>query len=151
MRILKKVSIVLSIAVCIFSISACDVNNTGLYCDSESCSIGQKVLNYNNVKDSLIRFHVIANSDSEEDQNLKIKVKNKIINYLYPYLSESKSLEESRKIILENMDTVKKIAEDEIKSNSYNYDVNVKLSRENFPENLMVVLFCHKEITKHSE
>ena len=33
-----------------------------------------KTLNYNDVKDSLIRFHVIANSDSDADQQLKLKV-----------------------------------------------------------------------------
>ena len=70
-----------------------------------------RVLNYNDVKDSLIRFHVIANSDTDEDQALKIKVKNKVIEYLYPYLSNSSSIEESRKIIIDNEDKVKQIAQ----------------------------------------
>lgn len=93
-----------------------------------------RVLNYDEVKDSLIRFHVIANSDSEEDQNLKIQVKNRVIDYLYPYLNESKSIEQSRQIIKDNMNEVKKIAEDVIKRNNYNYDVKLELSRENFPD-----------------
>ncbi|WP_244833708.1 stage II sporulation protein R [Clostridium sp. BJN0001] len=133
MRILKLVFMILSIS-CLFFVCGCDLNQNELYSYSELCTYNQKVLDYSNVKDSLIRFHVIANSDSEEDQNLKIKVKNKIINYLYPYLSESESLDQSRKIILQNIDKVKKIAQDEIKLDSYNYDVDVKLSRENFPE-----------------
>lgn len=95
---------------------------------------GQRILDYNDVKDSLIRFHVIANSDSEEDQNLKLKVKDKVIDYLYPYLSNSKSLEESREIINEKMNKVKEIAEETIKNNNYNYCVKVELSRENFPD-----------------
>lgn len=93
-----------------------------------------RVLNYDEVKDSLIRFHVIANSDSEEDQNLKIEIKNRVIDYLYPYLNESKSIEQSRQIIKDNMNEVKKIAEDVIKRNNYNYDVKLELSRENFPD-----------------
>ena len=51
-------------------------------------------------KDKLIRFHVIANSDSEEDQNLKLKLRDAIINYLQPKLLESESIEESELIVL---------------------------------------------------
>lgn len=93
-----------------------------------------RVLDYNEVKDSLIRFHVIANSDSDEDQNLKLKVKDKVIDYLYPYLNSSKSLDESRQIIKDRMGEVKKIAEEVVQNNKYDYGVQVQLSRENFPD-----------------
>lgn len=93
-----------------------------------------RTLNYDEVKDSLIRFHVIANSDNEEDQNLKLKVKNRVIDYLYPYLNKSESLDESREIIKDNMEDVKKLAEEVIKENNYKYNVQVELSRENFPD-----------------
>ena len=93
-----------------------------------------RTLNYDEVKDSLIRFHVIANSDSEEDQNLKIKVKDKVIDYLYPYLNNSQSLDESRQIIKDRMQEVKKLAEEVIKDNNYEYSIKVELSRENFPD-----------------
>lgn len=93
-----------------------------------------RTLNYDEVKDSLIRFHVIANTDNEEDQNLKIKVKNKVIEYLYPYLNDSKSLDESRQIIKDRMQEVKKLAEQVIKDNNYKYKIQVELSRENFPD-----------------
>lgn len=91
-------------------------------------------LNYDDVKNSLIRFHVIANSDDEADQNLKIKVKNEVIDYLYPYLDKSTSVDESRDIIRDNMDKVKNIAEDVIRNNNYDYTVKVELNRENFPD-----------------
>lgn len=93
-----------------------------------------RILDYDEVKNKLIRFHVIANSDNEEDQNLKLKVKNKVIDYLYPYLNASQSLEESRNIIKDKMDQVKKLAEEVIKDNNYSYGVKTELSRENFPE-----------------
>ena len=92
------------------------------------------IVNYDEVKDSLIRFHVIANSDDEGDQNLKIKVKNEVSDYLYPYLNKSASVDESRKIIQNNMEKVRNIAEDVIKNNNYDYSVKVELDRENFPE-----------------
>ena len=107
---------------------------------SNLCGLGKnaqdeiRTLNYDEVKDSLIRFHVIANSDNEEDQNLKIKVKDKVIDYLYPYLNNSQSLDESRKIIKDRMEDVKKLAEEVIKYNNYDYSIKVELSRENFPD-----------------
>ena len=39
-------------------------------------------LNYDEIKDKLIRFHVIANSDSDEDQAVKLLVRDEVINYI---------------------------------------------------------------------
>ncbi|MGG7176945.1 stage II sporulation protein R [Clostridium paraputrificum] len=90
--------------------------------------------NYDEVKDILIRFHVIANSDTEADQNLKLKVRDKVIEYMYPLLKDSTSLDESRKIILDNKDKVNSIAQNVIKENGYAYESIAELSHENFPE-----------------
>lgn len=98
--------------------------------DESNCII----YNYEDVSDILIRFHVIANSDSKEDQALKLKVKDNIINYLYPYLQKSQSLQESRDILLSQEAKVQEIAANTIKENGYNYSVKTELSRENFPE-----------------
>ena len=76
-------------------------------------------------KDKLIRFHVIANSDSEEDQNLKLKVRDAIINYLQPKLLESESIEESELIIKKEYDELEKISKNIILENGYDYDVKV--------------------------
>ena len=95
---------------------------------------GQTVYNYDDVKDTLIRFHVIANSDTDEDQNLKLKVRDEVIKYLYPYLNNSTSLDESRKIILDKQEKVKEIAKKVIKENGYDYGVTTELSHENFPD-----------------
>ena len=89
---------------------------------------------YEDVKDVLIRFHVLANSDTDEDQELKIKVKNEIIEYLDPYLKDSDSLETSRKILKDNEKEVIDIANRVIKENGYNYGVTTELGKENFPE-----------------
>jgi stage II sporulation protein R len=128
---LKRVIFVVLICIIMSVFQGCTSMGTGT-CNN----IGNenRILDYNEVKDNLIRFHVIANSDTEEDQNLKLKVKNKVIDYLYPYLNASQSLEESRNIIKDKMDQVKKLAEEVIKDNNYNYGVKTELSRENFPE-----------------
>ena len=84
-------------------------------------------------KDKLIRFHVIANSDSEEDQNLKLKVRDAIINYLQPKLLESESIEESELIIKKEYDELEKISKNIILENGYDYDVKVGIDYSKFP------------------
>lgn len=84
-------------------------------------------------KDKLIRFHVLANSDSYEDQELKLKVRDEIIKYLQPMLKQSKSLEQSEQIILSESENIKNIGENIIKENGYTYEVEVKLEYNNFP------------------
>ncbi len=84
-------------------------------------------------KDKLIRFHVIANSDSDEDQNLKLKVRDAIIDYLQPKLSNSKSIEESESIIINEYSKLEEISKSIITKNGYDYDVKVGIDYSNFP------------------
>lgn len=86
------------------------------------------------ISSKIIRFHVLANSNSNEDQQLKIKVKDKIIEYIFPKLENSNNLEESREILANNEEEIIKIANECIKENGYNYSVKIEFKRENFPE-----------------
>lgn len=86
------------------------------------------------INTKLIRFHVIANSDSDEDQKLKLKVRDEIIKYIAPKLKNSKDIEESRTILKDNNDKIIEIAKNCIKQNGYDYNVTTSLSRENFPD-----------------
>lgn len=85
------------------------------------------------ISSKIIRFHVIANSDSDKDQNLKLKVKDAVIKYLFPKLSNSKSIAQSREILKENDTNIKNIALKVIHDNGYCYTVSSTLSHENFP------------------
>lgn len=85
------------------------------------------------ISKSIIRLHVIANSDTEDDQNLKIAVRDTIIENIGRYLSECKDIKQSRNLIYSNMDNILKIAKDEVVRQGYNYEVNVFLSKEVFP------------------
>lgn len=86
-----------------------------------------------NYKDKLIRFHVIANSDSDEDQELKLKVRDEMIKYLQPKLANSNSIEESERIIKEEYSELEKISKNIISENGYNYDVKVGIEYSTFP------------------
>ena len=84
-------------------------------------------------KEKLIRFHVLANSDSEKDQNLKLKVRDAIIDYLQPKLLQSKSIEESEIIIKKEYEQIEKISKNIILENGYNYDIKVGIDYSEFP------------------
>ena len=84
-------------------------------------------------KDKLIRFHVIANSDSDKDQKLKLKVRDEVRSYLQPKLENSNSIEESEKIIKNEYKTLENISKKVISKNGYNYIVKVGLEYSNFP------------------
>jgi stage II sporulation protein R len=99
----------------------------------EKGSLELEELNYNDIKDKLIRFHVIANSDSKEDQNLKLKVRDKVVEVLSEKLASVKSIEEAEYILTENIECINKISKEVIEENNYAYEVNTMLSNENFP------------------
>lgn len=90
-------------------------------------------LNQKSIENKLIRFHVIANSDSVEDQALKLKVRDKVLEYISPKLKEASSIDASREILKENDENIIKICETVIESNDYAYGVRTTMSKENFP------------------
>lgn len=93
-----------------------------------SSNVSSKDLSY-----KLLRFHVIANSDSLDDQSLKLKVRDKVLNEVGPKIENSKSKQETVSVIRNNIDTIKKIAEDEISREGKNYSVDVSLGKSTFP------------------
>lgn len=85
------------------------------------------------ISSKIIRFHVLANSDKESDQKLKLKVKDEVIKFISPKLKDSKSIDESRNILKKYDKEIKDIAGSVIKKNGYNYAVSTSLAKENFP------------------
>lgn len=83
--------------------------------------------------ENLIRFHVLANSDSPEDQELKLKVRDKVISAMSKELEESRNVDETRQILKDNLVNIKEVAKTEIKENGKTYDVNVSLEEQAFP------------------
>ena len=84
-------------------------------------------------KDKLIRFHVIANSDSDEDQNLKLKVRDNIIKYMDTLSYEGLTKEDAINLTCSNLNNFKQIAEKTIIDEGYNYSVNLTIGNFYFP------------------
>ncbi|HHX11810.1 MAG TPA: stage II sporulation protein R, partial [Clostridiales bacterium] len=86
-----------------------------------------------NIADEIIRFHVIANSDSKEDQDLKLKVKDGLVKEMAPYLSEARSIAEARDILFSNLNKMEELAQTIIIQSGYDYTVKASLGHKNFP------------------
>ena len=85
------------------------------------------------ISENLIRLHVVANSDSDDDQKLKIKVRDAIIEKCGNIFCKTKDIETARKNVCENIDVIKMCAQEEIRRNGFNYDVSINLTMEDFP------------------
>ena len=81
----------------------------------------------------IIRFHVLANSDSEEDQALKMKVKEEVLKLLKEELDGISDLDGTRKAIQNHLEDIKNTAENVIRTEGYDYPVTVKLEPHEFP------------------
>ena len=85
------------------------------------------------LSDSVFRLHVIANSDSTEDQNLKYTVRDNLISYMNTLCKNCSSKEEAIKLVTENKSNFQKIAENTIRENGFNYSVNIEIGNFEFP------------------
>ncbi|MDA8227302.1 MAG: stage II sporulation protein R [Desulfitobacterium hafniense] len=81
----------------------------------------------------LIRFHVVANSDSTEDQALKRAIRDAILEQVSDRLAQSNSLAESRKILIDLMPEMTTIAKDVIRSWDKDYEVQTEYGKAIFP------------------
>lgn len=86
------------------------------------------------ISEKILRFHVLANSDSGEDQALKLKVRDAVGNYLAEPLKEAASLEESEAVVAEKIPGIEQVAEAVIAEEGYQYSVDASLESCEFPE-----------------
>ena len=84
------------------------------------------VINKNNNKkdDNLIRIRILANSNSEYDQNIKKQVSKDVRVKMYDLLKDEKNIESARNIIKNNLDNIEQIVKNDIKNESYGYNIN---------------------------
>lgn len=90
--------------------------------------------NYYVIPDDSIRIRIIANSDSFDDQYIKIKVKQLIEPVIEEDLSNSSSLKESRFIIKNNLDKYDSMIYSYLVDNSYNDKFSINYGSNYFPE-----------------
>lgn len=86
-----------------------------------------------NLAGKVLRFHVRANSDSEHDQQLKLKVRDAVGGFLSTKISAAQNLDQCEQIVDENMDELIKVAEKTVQQEGDDYPVTAKLEMTSFP------------------
>lgn len=120
----SKALIIMIIATTIFT-------NT-IYLQNKSVSANNQS-SEQSYKEKLIRFHVLANSDSPADQELKLKVRDRVIESMNDKLKASSSIEETRQIVKDNIEQMKDTATEVIQDEGKDYPVDIKLEPYEFP------------------
>ena len=77
--------------------------------------------------------HVLANSDREYDQELKLKVRDAVLEYLRPGMEKCESREEAEEYLAAHIYGINSTAERVINEEGYEYDVKTELSKEHYP------------------
>lgn len=86
------------------------------------------------IASKILRFHVIANSDADVDQEVKIAVRDAVGGYMQSLLEDSKSIEQTKQIVNANLPKILDIAVAVLRENGFDYDVEAKITTAHFPE-----------------
>ena len=81
----------------------------------------------------VLRLHVLANSDSEEDQALKLQVRDRILEESSSLMDGVSNKEEALRAAEEAIPALEKAAEDEVRRQGYSYSVSIAVENVYFP------------------
>lgn len=94
----------------------------------------QRATSLETLSDNCIRIHIRANSNSQEDQAVKLKVRDEVTSFLTQKLEGCKTKQEAMSLLAQNKQTIVKIADLTLKQSNFAYKTSIRLSREHFPE-----------------
>lgn len=80
----------------------------------------------------VFRLHILANSDSEADQSLKIKVRDEVLDYTEDLFNSANSKEEAERIISDNLQSISNVAYQTVLDNGYDYVVTAEITNMYF-------------------
>lgn len=86
------------------------------------------------IYDSVVRLHVLANSDSEEDQALKLEVRDAILKITAPLLETCSDRNEAEAVLRENLDEIVLVAQETVRNAGHDETVTVEFDEEPYPE-----------------
>lgn len=85
------------------------------------------------ISEKILRFHVLANSDSDEDQEVKLLVRDAVGEYIEPFIQECANLEESERVVKQNLPQIVELAEQVLEENGFAYGASAEVTDCEFP------------------
>ena len=87
----------------------------------------------NTVSDEVVRIHIRANSNSEFDQSVKLKVRDVVVEYITPKLDSCNDCQEVKAVLNDNLKNIELVADSVLKENGCNYISSASIDNEYFP------------------
>lgn len=84
------------------------------------------------ISNEVFRLHILANSDAESDQELKLKVRDKVLEYTESLFENSHSKEETENAVSDNLQEICNVALKEVRNNGYDYGVTAEITNMYF-------------------
>ncbi len=94
--------------------------------------MGIAVADRNKLQDSLIRFHVVANSDREEDQNVKLLVRDAVLQSIQTDLPNVADVKQAKAYLMENLPKIENLANTVLETAGFDERAVVSLCKEAF-------------------
>lgn len=88
---------------------------------------------FSEISESFVRFHVVANSNSTDDQIIKYKIRDEIMNYISPKLINAHNKDEALQILTSNIEDFNRIASQLLESEHIKYPVHISVGKAYFP------------------
>lgn len=82
---------------------------------------------YSHLQNNVLRLHIIANSDSKNDQNLKLKVRDEILAHSDEFFPECENIQQAESSIAENLDKIRNIAQQTVNENGFSYSAEAEI------------------------
>ena len=85
-----------------------------------------------NISNDVFRLHILANSDSDYDQSVKLKVRDKVLEYSKSLFESASSKKEAESLISQNLDNITRVAQNELKHLGCNQNVKAEIQKMYF-------------------
>jgi stage II sporulation protein R len=127
-KIIIRHILALSLGICFTALAFARIAAKTTFAPS-SAPTGEEIMLYTD-KENILRLHVLANSDSQEDQAVKLLVRDALL----PYFAETKSYADAREFLLENGGDMQRVCEATLAENGFDYGVQLELGTSSFPD-----------------
>jgi len=97
------------------------------------CVSVPKDVKTDNASYDYLRIHIKANSNSTIDQQIKFDIKNDVVNFLTPYISEAETKEQAVEVVKSNLSVLEVLVDNNLKQNNFNYNSSCSIEKEVFP------------------
>ena len=94
--------------------------------------IAKPIITSESISQKVFRLHILANSDSQHDQNLKLLVKDEILKLSTELFTDAKSVNDARHIAEDNIKAFENTAQQVVEANGYSYNISVTTDKEYF-------------------